>query len=80
MLNDVGIDESHLHECLDAVLQEIPVDLLSISVFGDLVQESSPQLVRHLIEALLLEELERTHSQGLHVGILQIVPVLYLMN
>jgi hypothetical protein len=76
LFNDIRIDKTHLDKRLDAILQQVPVDLLSISVLCDLVQESCSQTVLESSEALLLEELERTHGEGLHIGILQVVPVL----
>ena len=45
LLNDIRIDEAHLNKGLDAVLQQVPVHLLSISVLRDLVQESPSQTI-----------------------------------
>jgi hypothetical protein len=58
LFNDIGIDKAHLHKCLNAILQQIPVNLLSVSVLRDLVQEGASQTVLQCAEALLLEELE----------------------
>jgi len=76
LLDNVCVDESHLDEGLDAFFEQIPIYELSISIFGDLMQKTIPQLILESCEAEVLEELERTHSQCLHVRILQVVPVL----
>mmetsp|Transcript_12723 Transcript_12723/g.12571 ORF Transcript_12723/g.12571 Transcript_12723/m.12571 type:complete len:207 (-) Transcript_12723:263-883(-) len=75
LLDNVCVDESHLHEGLDAFLEQIPVNQLPISIFGDLMQKTIPQLILEGSEAVVLEELERTHSQRLHVRIFQVVPI-----
>jgi hypothetical protein len=38
LFNDICGDESHLDECLDTVLEKIPINLFAITILGNLIQ------------------------------------------
>jgi hypothetical protein len=78
LLDNIGSDEAHLDESLNALLQQVKVDLLSISVSGDLIKQSDSQLLTYLVEALVLEVDQSASCQRLHTTVLQIIPILYI--
>jgi hypothetical protein len=63
LLDDIGSNEAHLDEGLNALLQQVKVNLLSISVTGNLIKQSHSQLLTYLVEALVLEVYQSTCCQ-----------------
>ena len=76
LLDDLSVDEAKLDVDCNGSLEQIPVDELTIPIFGYLLNESAFELILNIFEALVSEVDQSTHCQALHVGVLQVVAIL----